>query len=222
MIIVVSFLPVFLLTGEEGRLFHPLAFTKTFAIAAASILSITLVPILMMAWMRGTDPLRGRQSGRARDSRRLYAPVLNIALRYPKTALLLNFLLIPAVVPLALSLGSEFMPQLREGSLMYMPTGLPMMAVEQAREILVKTDGMIMTFPEVQVGSGQVGEVRELDRSGAHRDVRDDDRVEAAGRVAPDASTAAGIRAGRIGSSLSSDRSGPRCGRGRRTSCSRR
>ena len=79
------------------------------------------------------------------------------ALRYPKTTLLLNFLLIPAVVPLALSLGSEFMPQLREGSLMYMPTGLPMMAVEQAREILVKTDGMIMTFPEVQSVLGKSG-----------------------------------------------------------------
>ncbi len=155
-IIVVSFLPVFLLTGEEGRLFHPLAFTKTFAIAAASILSITLVPILMTAWMRGR--IRSEDDNPAAlYSRRLYSPVLNIALRYPKTALLLNFLLIPAVVPLALSLGSEFMPQLREGSLMYMPTGLPMMAVEQAREILVKTDGTIMTFPEVKSVLGKSG-----------------------------------------------------------------
>ncbi len=155
-IIVVSFLPVFLLTGEEGRLFHPLAFTKTFAIAAASILSITLVPILMTAWMRGR--IRSEDDNPAAlYSRRLYSPVLNTALRYPKTALLLNFLLIPAVVPLALSLGSEFMPQLREGSLMYMPTGLPMMAVEQAREILVKTDGAIMTFPEVKSVLGKSG-----------------------------------------------------------------
>ena len=108
-IIVVSFLPVFLLTGEEGRLFHPLAFTKTFAIAAASILSITLVPILMVAWMRGR--IRSEDNNPAALwTRRLYAPVLNVALRYPRTALLLNFLLIPAVVPLALSLGSEFMP----------------------------------------------------------------------------------------------------------------
>jgi copper/silver efflux system protein len=155
-IIVVSFLPVFLLTGEEGRLFHPLAFTKTFAIAAASILSITLVPILMGAWMRGRIRSEDRNPA-ALATRRLYAPVLDRALRYPKTTLLINFLFIPAVVPLALSLGSEFMPQLREGSLMYMPTGLPMMAVEQAREVLVKTDGILMTFPEVQSVLGKSG-----------------------------------------------------------------
>ena len=155
-IIVVSFLPVFLLTGEEGRLFHPLAFTKTFAIAAASILSITLVPILMTAWMRGKIRSEERNPA-ALFTRRLYTPVLNWALRYPKTTLLINFLLVPAVIPLAMSLGSEFMPQLREGSLMYMPTGLPMMSVEQARDILVKTDGMIMKFPEVQSVLGKSG-----------------------------------------------------------------
>src|SRR5215831_9739827 len=155
-IIVVSFLPVFLLTGEEGRLFHPLAFTKTFAIAAASILSITLVPILMGAWMRGRIRAEDRNPA-ALATRRLYAPVLNWALRYPKTMLLINFLFVPAVIPLALSLGSEFMPQLREGSLMYMPTGLPMMAVEQAREVLVKTDGILMTFPVVQSVLGKSG-----------------------------------------------------------------
>ncbi len=155
-IIVVSFLPVFLLTGEEGRLFHPLAFTKTFAIAAASILSITLVPILMVVWMRGRIRHED-QNPAALFTRRLYAPVLNWALRFPRTTLFANFLLIPAVVPLALSLGSEFMPQLREGSLMYMPTGLPMMAVEQARDVLVKTDGIIMTFPEVRSVLGKAG-----------------------------------------------------------------
>jgi Cu(I)/Ag(I) efflux system membrane protein CusA/SilA len=155
-IIVVSFLPVFLLTGEEGRLFHPLAFTKTFAIAAASILSVTLVPILMIAWMRGR--IRPEEENPvAMFFRRLYAPVLNRALRFPKTTLFLNFLLVPAVIPLALSLGSEFMPQLREGSLMYMPTGLPMMSMEQARDVLVKTDGIIMTFPEAQSVLGKSG-----------------------------------------------------------------
>src|ERR1700737_2846224 len=157
-IIVVSFLPVFLLTGEEGRLFHPLAFTKTFVIAAASILSVTLVPILMIAWMRGR--IRSEeQNPVAMFFRRAYAPVLNWALHWPKTTLVINFLLVPAVIPLALSLGSEFMPQLREGSLMYMPTGLPMMSVEQARDVLVKTDGIIMTFPEVQSVLGKSGKV---------------------------------------------------------------
>jgi len=155
-IIVVSFLPVFLLTGEEGRLFHPLAFTKTFAIAGASILSVTLVPVLMIAWMRGR--IRPEEENPAALwTRRLYAPVLNLALRFPKTTLLVNFLLVPAVVPLALSLGSEFMPQLREGSLMYMPTGLPMMSMEQARDILVKTDGIIRSFPEVRSVLGKSG-----------------------------------------------------------------
>jgi len=155
-IIVVSFLPVFLLSGEEGRLFHPLAFTKTFAIAAASILSVTLVPILMGAWMRGRFRPE-EENPVAMFCRRAYTPVLNWALRWPKTTLLVNFLFIPAVVPLAMSLGSEFMPQLREGSLMYMPTGLPMMSVEQARDVLVKTDGIIMTFPEVQSVLGKSG-----------------------------------------------------------------
>jgi Cu(I)/Ag(I) efflux system membrane protein CusA/SilA len=157
-IIVVSFLPVFLLTGEEGRLFHPLAFTKTFAIAAASILSITLVPILMVVWMRGK--IRSEEDNPAAlFTRRLYAPVLNAALRRPRTALAINFLFVTAVVPLALSLGSEFMPQLREGSLMYMPTGLPMMSVEQARDVLVTTDGIIRSFPEVQSVLGKAGKV---------------------------------------------------------------
>ena len=155
-IIVVSFLPVFLLTGEEGRLFHPLAFTKTFAIAAASILSVTLVPVLMIAWMRGRIRPEDENPA-ALWTRRLYAPVLNLALRFPKTTLLVNFLLVPAVVPLALSLGSEFMPQLREGSLMYMPTGLPMMSMEQARDVLVRTDGIIRTFPEVRSVLGKSG-----------------------------------------------------------------
>jgi copper/silver efflux system protein len=157
-IIVVSFLPVFLLTGEEGRLFHPLAFTKTFAIAAASVLSITLVPILMVLWMRGR--IRSEEDNPAAlFTRRLYAPVLNAALRFPKATLAVNFLFVPAVIPLALSLGSEFMPQLREGSLMYMPTGLPMMSVEQARDVLVKTDGIIRSFPEVQSVMGKSGKV---------------------------------------------------------------
>jgi Cu(I)/Ag(I) efflux system membrane protein CusA/SilA len=157
-IIVVSFLPVFLLTGEEGRLFHPLAFTKTFAIAAASILSVTLVPVLMLAWMRGK--IRSEDDNPAAlFSRRLYSPVLNAVLRFPKTALTLNFLLVPAVIPLVLSLGSEFMPQLKEGSLMYMPTGLPMMSMEQARDVLVRTDRVIMTFPEVQSVLGKSGKV---------------------------------------------------------------
>jgi Cu(I)/Ag(I) efflux system membrane protein CusA/SilA len=155
-IIVISFLPVFLLTGEEGRLFHPLAFTKTFAIAAASILSVTLVPILMIAWMRGR--IRHEEENPvAMFFRRLYAPILNRALRFPKTTLLLNFLVVPAVIPLALSFGSEFMPQLREGSLMYMPTGLPMMSMEQARDVLTKTDRIIMTFPEAQSVLGKSG-----------------------------------------------------------------
>jgi copper/silver efflux system protein len=157
-IIVVSFLPVFLLTGEEGRLFHPLAFTKTFAIAAASLLSVTLVPILMVVWMRGR--IRPEEENPvAMFFRRLYSPVLNGALRFPKTTLILNFLVVPAVIPLALSLGSEFMPQLREGSVMYMPTGLPMMSAEQAREVLVRTDGIIRTFPEVQSVLGKAGKV---------------------------------------------------------------
>jgi Cu(I)/Ag(I) efflux system membrane protein CusA/SilA len=155
-IIVVSFLPVFLLTGEEGRLFHPLAFTKTFAIAAASLLSVTLVPVLMLAWMRGRMKPEDENPA-ALWTRRLYAPVLRRALRFPKTTLAINFLLIPAVVPLALSLGTEFMPPLREGSIMYMPTGLPMMSVEQARDVLLKTDGILREFPEVSTVLGKAG-----------------------------------------------------------------
>ena len=156
-IIVVSFLPVFLLTGEEGRLFHPLAFTKTFAIAAASILSVTLVPILMIAWMRGRDSLRGAEPGRdVLPAGLLACPELGASIGRRRRSSSTSCWFPRSSLSRSRS-GSEFMPQLREGSLMYMPTGLPMMSVEQARDVLVKTDGIIMTFPEVQSVLGKAG-----------------------------------------------------------------
>ena len=215
-IIVVSFLPVFLLTGEEGRLFHPLAFTKTFSIAAASILSVTLVPILMVAWMRGR--IRSEEENPvAMFFRRLYAPVLSRALRFPKTTLMLNFLLVPAVIPLALSLGSEFMPQLREGSLMYMPTGLPMMSMEQARDVLVKTDGIIMTFPQVRSVLGKAGKFESRPTPPRSRCSRRRS-FSSRGRSGRGRFTGAGTPGGRGGSSRCCGRSGPRCESRRKTS----
>ena len=156
LVITVSFMPVFSLEAQEGRLFKPLAFTKTYAMAAAALLSVTLVPVLVGYWVRG----RIRPSGRTPVGRLLsgvYWPVLGFALRFRA------WLLVAAVAGLAATLiplsrlGSEFMPPLWEGDLLYMPTTLPGVSITEAREILQQTDRIIYTFPEVRHVFGKVG-----------------------------------------------------------------
>lgn len=156
LIITVSFLPVFALTGESYRLFSPLAFTKTYAMAFAAILSITLVPVLMLGLMRGkfrredANPLN-------RFFVRMYRPVLSISLRFKwHTVALALLLTISVAIPLKY-LGSEFMPALYEGELLYMPTTLPGVSSTKMREVLGQTNTAIMSVPEVDRAFGKAG-----------------------------------------------------------------
>ena len=155
-IIVVSFLPVFLLEAQEGRMFRPLAWTKTLAVGFSSVLAITLVPVLMVLFIRGrlTPELRNPIS---RITQALYLPVLRLSLRFRKTTLLLNLLFLVLTLPLALHIGSQFMPPLFEGSSLYMPTALPGISITQASQLLQEQDKIIRTFPEVETVFGSIG-----------------------------------------------------------------
>jgi Cu(I)/Ag(I) efflux system membrane protein CusA/SilA len=155
-IILVSFLPVFLLEAQEGRMFRPLAWTKTMAVAFSSILAVTLVPVLMLIFIRGK--LRPESSNPfSRWTQALYLPVLKLCLRYRKTTLLLNLLFLVVTFPLALRIGSQFMPPLYEGSSLYMPTALPGISITQASQLLQEQDRIIKSFPEVESVFGVVG-----------------------------------------------------------------
>ena len=156
LVITVSFLPVFTLEAQEGRLFKPLAFTKTYAMAAAALLSVTLVPVLVGYWVRG----RIRPEEKNPISRLLiflYRPVLALALRFKLVAVSLVLVALALTTVPFSRLGSEFMPPLWEGDLLYMPTTFPGISITKAREILQQTDKIIKTFPEVHHVFGKVG-----------------------------------------------------------------
>jgi copper/silver efflux system protein len=155
-IIVVSFLPVFLLEAQEGRMFRPLAWTKTLAVGFSSLLAITLVPVLMVLFIRGKLHPES-ENPVANATKAIYLPILKFCLRYRKTTLLLNLLFLALTFPLAWKLGSQFMPALFEGSSLYMPTSLPGIAVTQATQLLQEQDRIIRTFPEVETVFGTVG-----------------------------------------------------------------
>src|SRR5882672_8203981 len=155
-IIVVSFLPVFLLEAQEGRMFRPLAWTKTLSVGFSSVLAITLVSVLMVLFIRG----RLRPESRnplSRLTQALYLPVLRLCLRFRKTTLLLNLIFLVVTLPLALKIGSQFMPPLFEGSALYMPTALPGISIGQASQLLQEQDRIIRTFPEVETVFGTIG-----------------------------------------------------------------
>ena len=156
-IIIVSFAPVFLLEAQEGRMFRPLAFTKTFAMGAAALLSISLVPVLMAIFIRGRRLRPESENPVSRFFTFLYAPVLRLALRWRWAALLLNFAVVPLTVPLLFVIGSEFMPPLYEGSLLYMPTSPPGLSITEATRILQQQDRLLRQFPEVERVFGTVG-----------------------------------------------------------------
>ncbi|HQU63283.1 MAG TPA: efflux RND transporter permease subunit, partial [Nitrosomonas sp.] len=156
LIITVSFLPVFTLEAQEGRMFAPLAYTKTFAMAGAALLSITLVPVLMLLFIRGKitpenkNPVNRMLIG-------LYRPVIAWVMRWKKlTIATAVFALIASIYP-ALKLGGEFMPTLNEGSLLYMPITLPAISVTQAAELLQTQNRIIKSFPEVESVLGKAG-----------------------------------------------------------------
>jgi len=156
LITTLSFLPVFTLEAQEGRLFAPLAFTKTYAMAAAAGLSVTLVPVLMGYFIRGRVIPEGRNPvNRLLIS--VYRPVINSVIRLPRTTVAIaGLVLLAGLWPLP-RLGSEFMPTLDEGDLMYMPTTYPGISIDKARELLQQTDRLIRTVPEVSRVFGKIG-----------------------------------------------------------------
>ncbi|MEC9360112.1 MAG: efflux RND transporter permease subunit [Pseudomonadota bacterium] len=156
LIITVSFLPVFTLQAQEGRLFSPLAFTKTYAMAAAALLAVTLTPVLM-GWL-----IRGKVLPEARNpiNRALHlvhTPVLRLAMRWRALTLVLASALLVVTLWPAAKLGSEFMPPLDEGDILYMPTTFPGISITKAKELLQQTDRILKTFPEVQSVFGKIG-----------------------------------------------------------------
>ncbi len=156
LIITLSFLPVFTLEAQEGRLFAPLAFTKTYAMAASAILSITLVPVLMGYFIRGkVTPEHKNPINRGLIA--AYRPVIHGVIRFPKATLVAAALILIVGLWPATQLGSEFMPPLDEGDLLYMPTTYPGVSIDKAREILQQTDKMIRTVPEVKSVFGKIG-----------------------------------------------------------------
>ena len=156
LIITVSFLPVFTLEGQEGRLFSPLAFTKTFSMAGAALLSITLVPVLMLLFIRGKimpeakNPLN-------RFLIWVYRPVIAAVMRWKKATIFVALVVLGVSIYPATRLGSEFMPTLNEGALLYMPASLPAMSVTKAAELLQTQDKIIKSFPEVASVYGKAG-----------------------------------------------------------------
>src|ERR1700716_1581282 len=148
-IIILAFIPVFSLTGEEGKLFHPLAFTKTFAMAGATIIAVTLVPVLCTFLLHGKfHPQQANPVMRALHF--LYRPVLRFALNHRLLTVSFAALLFLGSIFLATGIGKEFMPPLNEGDLMYMPVTDPAISIDQARDILSKQDEVLKSFPEVE------------------------------------------------------------------------
>src|SRR5216684_4224676 len=156
LIIVVSFLPIFMLEAQEGRMFRPLAWTKTLAVGFSSVLAVTLVPPLMLLFIRGRlRPESGNPISRVTQA--IYLPILKLCLRFPKTTLLLNIAFLLVTLPLATKLGSQFMPPLFEGSSLYMPTALPGISIGQASQLMQEQDRIIRSFPEVESVLGSIG-----------------------------------------------------------------
>jgi len=156
LIIVVSFLPVFLLEAQEGRMFRPLAWSKTLSVAFSSLLAITVVPALMVYFISGK--LRPEsQNPFSRISQAIYLPILRLALRHRWPTIAINVIFLAITIPLALRLGSQFMPPLYEGSSLYMPTSLPGIGITQATQLLQEQDRIIRSFPEVDSVFGTVG-----------------------------------------------------------------
>ncbi len=155
-IMVVSFLPVFLLHGQEGKLFRPLAFTKTFVLAGSAIIAITLVPMLMTILTRGKFRTE-HQNPVTRILNALYAPVIRWVLKHRKLTIALNVLALLITIPLLMNMGSEFMPPLDEGSLLFMPVTLPSASITEVNRIMQVQDAIIKSIPEVEMVLGKAG-----------------------------------------------------------------
>lgn len=156
LIITLSFIPVFTLEGQEGRLFGPLAFTKTYAMAGAAGLAIIVIPILMGYWIRGKIPPENRNPLN-RFLIKLYHPLLLKVLHWPKTTLLIAILSLSTIIWPLSKIGGEFLPSINEGDLLYMPSTLPGISAAQSAALLQITDKLIKTIPEVNTVFGKVG-----------------------------------------------------------------
>ncbi|GJL76295.1 efflux RND transporter permease subunit [Nitrosomonas sp.] len=156
LIITVSFIPIFLMEAQEGRLFSPLAFTKSYAMAAAAILTVTAVPVLMGYFIRGRI-IPERKNPTNRFLHFMHSPALKLAMRWRSITLLLALLLLASTVYPLSRIGSEFMPPLDEGDILYMPSTFPGISITKAKELLQQTDKILMTFPEVETVFGKVG-----------------------------------------------------------------
>jgi Cu(I)/Ag(I) efflux system membrane protein CusA/SilA len=204
-IIIISFVPVFLLEAQEGRMFRPLAFTKTSAMVFASLLSITLVPVLMTLFIRGHALKPEHANPVSRFFMWVYEPVLRWAIRWRWAVLVVNLAIVALTVPLVLALGSEFMPPLYEGSILYMPTAQPGLGVTEATRLLQVQDKLLRQVPEIERVFGTVGTQYDTDRQLADGDGEHDHNPEASRRVAARADPRS--PAGRHG------RTAPVCGR---------
>lgn len=155
LIITLAFVPVFALEGTEGRLFKPLAYTKTYAMGFAALLAITLTPALAVLLIRGK--IRSQQTGLNQFLIRLYQPIVRLSIRFRFWVIALSLVSLVVTIPVFLKLGNEFMPPLNEGSILYMPTSLPGMSITEAGKVLQTMDRQLKQFPEVQRVFGKVG-----------------------------------------------------------------
>lgn len=156
MIMVVSFLPVFLLEGQEGKLFRPLAFTKTFVLVGSAFIAITLVPVLMTMLTRGRFRTEN-QNPITRILTRIYHPAIQWVLKHRKLTIALNIVALLITIPMMISIGSEFMPPLDEGSLLFMPVTLPSASITEVNRIMQVQDAIIKSLPEVETVLGKAG-----------------------------------------------------------------
>ncbi|HYL57374.1 MAG TPA: CusA/CzcA family heavy metal efflux RND transporter, partial [Candidatus Acidoferrales bacterium] len=156
-IIVVSFLPVFMLESQEGRMFRPLAYTKSFAITFSSVLAITIVPILMILLIRGRRLRPEDRNPLSQFFQAIYRPIIGWCLRHRGLTIAINLIFLLLTIPLLFKIGSQFMPPLYEESSLYMPTALPGISIASASVLLEKQDAIIRSFPEVESVFGTVG-----------------------------------------------------------------
>jgi Cu(I)/Ag(I) efflux system membrane protein CusA/SilA len=156
LIITLSFIPIFTLEGEEGRMFSPLAFTKTYSMAGAALLAVTAVPILMGYWIKGKIP---KESENPLNSFliKIYRPSLILVLKYPKLTILIALLALSSIIIPVTKTGGEFLPRINEGDLLYMPSTLPSISPSQAAILLQRSDKLIKTLPEVESVFGKAG-----------------------------------------------------------------
>ena len=156
LIILVSFLPVFMLTGQEGKLFHPLAYTKSFALIGSAIVVISLIPVLMTLLMRGKFKPEDKNPT-TRFFIKLYAPIIHWVLKHRKITIAINVIALLITIPMIINTGSEFMPPLDEGSILYMPVTLPGTSIAEVNRILQEQDKIIKSVPEVHHVLGKTG-----------------------------------------------------------------